>query len=51
MFQMKKEDKTSGVEIGNLLKKQFRVMIVKTIRHLRQIIEVEPEKIQEMFNK
>ena len=39
MFQMKEEDKTpeeklSEVEIGNLPKKEFKVMIVKMIKEL-----------------
>ena len=34
-------------EIGKLLEKEFRVMIVKMIQNLRNRIE----KIQEMFNK
>ena len=56
MFQMKEQDKTpeeqlSEVEMGNLLVKEFRVMIVKTIQYLRKRMEAQTEKIQEMFNK
>ena len=38
-------------EIGNLLEKEFRVMIVKMIQNLRNRTEERTEKIQEMFNK
>ena len=38
-------------EIGNLLEKEFRVMIVKMIQNLRNRMEERIEKIQEMFNK
>ena len=56
MYQMKKQDKTSEkqlkeVEIGNLPKKEFRVMIVKMIQNLRNRMEAWIEKIQEVFNK
>ena len=39
MYQMKEQDKTpekqlNEVEIGNLLEKEFRIMIVKTIQDL-----------------
>ena len=39
------------MEIGNLPEKEFRVMIVKMIHDLRKRMEVQIEKIQEMFNK
>ena len=44
MSQMKEQDKTpeeqlSAVEIGNLLEKEFRVMIVKMIQNLRNKME------------
>ena len=50
MSQMKGQDKSpekqlSEMEIGNLLEKEFR-MIVKMIHSLRKI-----EKMQEMFTK
>ena len=56
MSQMKEQDKTpeeklSEVEIGNLLQKEFRVMIVKMIEDLRKRMEAQIQKIQEMFNK
>ena len=43
MSQVKEQDKTpeeqlSEVEIGNLLEKEFRVMIVKMIQDLRKRI-------------
>ena len=38
-------------EIGNLPEKEFRVMIVKMIQNLRNRMEAQIEKIQEMFNK
>ena len=55
-FQTKEQDKTpeeeqSEVEIGNLPKKEFRVMIVKMIQNLGNRIEAWIKKIQEMFNK
>ena len=53
---MKQQDKTpesqlSEVEIGNLLEKEFRIMIVKMTQDLRKRMEVRIEKILEMFNK
>ena len=46
MSQMKEQDKTpeeklSEVEIGNLLQKEFRVMIVKMIEDLRKRMEAQ----------
>ena len=54
--QTKEQDKTpeqqlSEVEIGNIPKKEFRVMIVKMIQDLGKRTEAQTEKIQEMFNK
>ena len=54
--QMKEQDKTpeeqlKEVEIGNLPKKEFRVMTVKMTQDLRKTVEAQIEKIQEMFNK
>ena len=40
-------DQTNEEEIGSLLEKEFRVMIVKMIQNLGNRME----KIQEMFNK
>ena len=56
MSPMKEQDKTpdkqlSEVEIGNLPKKEFRVMIVKMIQDLRKRMEARIKKIQEMFNE
>ena len=56
MFQMKEQDKTtekqrSKVEIGNLLGKEFREMIVRKIHDLRKRMEVQIVKIQEVLNK
>ena len=53
---MKEQDKTpeeqlKEVEIGNLPKKEFRVMTVKMTQDLRKTVEAQIEKIQEMFNK
>ena len=38
-------------EIGNLPKKEFRVLIVKMIHNLGNRMEAQMEKLQEMFNK
>ena len=56
MYQMKEKDKTpekqlNEVEIGNLPKKEFRIMIVKMIQDLGKRMEAKSEKKQEMFNK
>ena len=56
MFQRKEQDKTpeeqlSEVEIGNLPKKEFRVMIVKVIQDLGKRMETQTKKIQEIFNE
>ena len=56
MSQMKEQDKTpeeqlSKVKIGNLLEKEFRIMIVKMIQDLRKRMEARTEKMQKMFNK
>ena len=56
IYQMKEQDKTSEkqlneVEIGNLLEKEFRIMIVKMIQDLGKRMEAKMEKMQEMFNK
>ena len=39
------------MEIGNLLEKEIRIMIVKMIYDLRIRMEAKIEKMQEMFNK
>ena len=56
MSQTKEQDKTPEgqlreVEIGNLTKKEFRVMIVEVIQDLGKRMEAQIEKIHEMFNK
>ena len=56
MFQTKEQDKTpqeqvSEVEIGNLLEKEFWVMIVKMIQELRKRMDAQSKKLQEVFNK
>ena len=53
---MKEKDKTSEeqlseVEIGNLPRKEFRVIIRKMIQDLGKRMESQIEKMQEMFNK
>ena len=45
------QDQINEKEIGNLPEKEFRVMIVKMIQNLRNRMEAQIEKIQEMFNK
>ena len=55
MFQKKEQDKTSEeelseVEIGNLPKKEFKVMIVKMTKELRRKNSDQNEK-WEVFNK
>ena len=37
--------------LGNLPKKEFRVMIVKIIQDLGKRMETQTERIQGMFNK
>ena len=56
MFQMKEQDKTpeeqlSDMEIGNVPKKEFRVMIVKMIQELRKRMDTQSEKLQDVFKK
>ena len=53
---MKEQDKTpekqlNEVQIGNLLEKEFRIMIVKMIQDLGKRTEAKIEKMQEMFNR
>ena len=45
------QDQINEEETGNLLEKEFRVMIVKMFQNLRNRMEAWIEKIQEMFNK
>ena len=53
MFQMKEQDKTpeevNEVEIGNLHKKEFRVVIIKMIKELRRRMDPQSQKL--VFNK
>ena len=56
MSHMKEHSKTpeeqiSGVEMGNLPEKEFRVTIVNMIQDLGKRMEAQTEKIQEMFTK
>ena len=56
MYQRKEQDKTpekqlNEVEIGNLLEKQFRIMILKMIQDVGKRMEAKSENMQEMFNK
>ena len=48
---MKEQEQLSEVEMGNLPKNEFRVMIVKMSQDLRKRMEAQMQKIQEMFNK
>ena len=55
-FQLKGEEKTpekqlNEVEMGNLPKKEFRIMIVSMIQDLGKRIEAKIEIMQEMFTK
>ena len=49
MFQMKEQDKTpeevNEVEIGNLHKKEFRVVIIKTIKEFRRRMDPQSQKL------
>ena len=56
MFQTKEQDKNSQRKIseeetGNLLGKEFRVMIVRMIQNLRKRMDTQIKMLQEMFNK
>ena len=50
MLQTEAQDKTSEelseVEIGNILKKEIRVMIAKIIKELKRRIDAEREKLK-----
>ena len=45
------QDQINEEELGNLSEKEFRVMIVKMIQNLRNRMQAQIVKIQEMFNK
>ena len=45
------QDQINEEEIGNLLEKEFRVMIVKMIQNLGNRMEAWIEEIQQMSNK
>ena len=45
------QDQTNEEKIGNLPEKEFSVIIVKMIQHLRNRMEAQIKKMQEMFNK
>ena len=54
MFQMKKQDpsrRLSAVEIGNLPKKESRIMIVKMTQDLRKRMKAQMGKIQKWQTK
>ena len=56
MSQMKEQgknlkDQINKEEIGNLPEKELRVMTVKMIKNLRNRMDAQIKKIQEMFNK
>lgn len=56
IFQIKGQDEKNlkeepnEVELGNVLKKEFRVVIVKMIRELGRRLDTQSEKL-EVFNK
>ena len=45
------QDQINEEETGNLPEKVFRVMAVKMTQNLRNRMEAQTKKIQEMFNK
>ena len=45
------EKQLNEVEIGNLVEKEFRIMIVKMTQDLRRRMEAKIEKMRQMFNK
>ena len=56
IFQIKKQDKPpeeqlNEVEIDGIIKKEFRVIIVKMIPELRKRMEAQIKKIKELLNK
>ena len=56
IFQIKGQDEKNlkeepnEVELGNVLKKEFRVVIVKMIKELGRRLDTQSEKL-EVFNK
>ena len=54
MFQMKEQDKTleelNEVEMGNLLEKEFKLMITKMIKELGRKVDKQNQKL-ELLNK
>ena len=51
MFQTKEQDKTPEEHLGNLPKKEFRVMSIKMIQELGKRMDAQSKKLQEVFNK
>ena len=56
IFQIKKQDKPpeeqlNEVEIDDIIKKEFRVMIVKMTPELSKRMEAQIKKIKELLNK
>ena len=56
MYQRKEQDKNPQTqlneeEIGNLPEEEIRVMIAKMIQDFEKKIEIQREKLQEMFNE
>ena len=56
IFQIKKQGKTpeeqlNEIEIDNIIKKEFRVIIVKMIPELSKRMKAQIKKIQELLNK
>ena len=45
------EKQLNEVELGNLLQKEFRIIIVKMIQDLRKTMEPNIEKMQEIFTR
>ena len=45
------EKQLNKVQIGQLLEKEFRIMIVKMSQDLRKRMEANIKKMQEMFTK
>ena len=56
MIQMKEQDKNkeedlSEVEIANLLKEDFKVMIIKMIKELRRRMDDQSKKLEVFLKK
>ena len=45
------EEQLSDMELGNLPKKEFRVMIINMIQELGKLMDAKSEKLQEVFNE